>query len=174
MILFSNSKVGIVEHNRIVRFFQRSVFSSRINPIAFGKVVQYFFVCSERRYAELTLSLFALYAHLGAAAPSLYKVAVVKEQSIYLGQPVSDIVYHWGNTATSAVVEWTGDNEANIIPLASVPAGTYNYSLTSTHKSIHIGVSEQAAGYLTPEFFTIVKNAVDYVVDTTLNVDLSV
>jgi len=90
------------------------------------------------------------------------------------------------------VFSWTEGNEANIITLATIPSGKYNYTVTSpgsgtdlsgkpvifeikpnsvmndgskiTQKTIHIGVSEQAAGYLTPEFLTIVKNAVDYVI----------
>jgi Putative Ig domain. len=92
------------------------------------------------------------------------------------------------------IFSWTEQNESNIITLATVPSGAYNYTVTSigsgfdlsdkpvifeikpntvmsdgfndvtiTQKTIHIGVSEQAAEYLTPEYLTIVKNAVDYV-----------
>jgi len=89
---------------------------------------------------------------------------------------------------------WLGDNEANIIPLASVPAGdNFNYTISSpgsgvdasgetvifeikpnstmndgtviAQKTIHIGVSEQADAYYTPQLLTIIKNAVDYVLD---------
>jgi hypothetical protein len=92
------------------------------------------------------------------------------------------------------ILEWSGDNGANIIPLAAVPAGAYSYStnpqtltdiagrtvifevkagsvmtsatsgavITTTKKSIHIGLSEQATG-ATADFLTIVKNSVDYV-----------
>jgi len=86
---------------------------------------------------------------------------------------------------------WLGDNEANIIPLATVPAGDFNYTVSSpgsgtdasgepvifeikpnstmndgtviAQKTIHIGVSEQADAYYTPQLLTIIKNAVDYV-----------
>jgi len=99
------------------------------------------------------------------------------------------------------VIAWQGDNESNIINLAGVQSGTFNYttnpsaltdasgmpvvfeikqgavmanssgaSVTLAQKSICIGVSEQAAGptdnsvtYLTPDYLTLVKNAVDYV-----------
>ena len=86
------------------------------------------------------------------------------------------------------ITEWSGGNEANIIPLATIPAGEYSYTPNATgrsvifevmvgstmeasnsnpavvvpNKSIHIGVSDVATG-VTPEFLTIVKNSVDYV-----------
>ena len=99
------------------------------------------------------------------------------------------------------IIAWQGDNESNIINLAGVQSGTFNYatnpsaltdvsgmpvifeiksdavmvnssgaSVALTKKNICIGVSEQAAGpadnsatYLTPDYLTLVKNAVDYV-----------
>ena len=86
------------------------------------------------------------------------------------------------------ITEWSGGNEANIIPLATVPTGEYNYTPDATgrpvifevivgstmeasnsnpavvvpNKSIHIGVSDVATG-VTEGFLTIVKNSVDYV-----------
>jgi len=95
------------------------------------------------------------------------------------------------------MLSWTGNNEANIITLATVPTGTYNYTVTSpepntvadvsgkpvifeikpnsvmsdengnvvtiTKRTIHIGLSERVSEYITPEFLSIVKNSVDYV-----------
>ena len=86
------------------------------------------------------------------------------------------------------VIAWAGDNEASVIPLATIPTGTFNYatnpqnltdiagkpvifeimvgstmtSTTITKKTIHIGVSD-VARELTPSFFTILENAIEYV-----------
>jgi hypothetical protein len=86
---------------------------------------------------------------------------------------------------------WVGNNAANVVTLASVPSASASYpgapvifelplgsvmddagsgdrpitgGTTITAKNIYIGVSEQAAGFLTADYLTIVKNAVDYVI----------
>ncbi|MDR2804607.1 MAG: hypothetical protein LBB85_03045 [Dysgonamonadaceae bacterium] len=85
---------------------------------------------------------------------------------------------------------WIGNNAANLVSLAKVPTTSTSYpeapvifeliansvmddagagdrpitgGVTITAKNIYIGVSEQTAGYLTADYLTIVKNAVDYV-----------
>jgi hypothetical protein len=85
---------------------------------------------------------------------------------------------------------WIGNNGNNVLTLAKIPSTSTNYpdapvifeliansvmddagagdrpiadGVTITAKNIYIGVSEQAAGYLTADYLTIVKNAVDYV-----------
>ena len=85
---------------------------------------------------------------------------------------------------------WIGNNGANVVTLAKVPSASANFpdapvifelpigsimddagsgdrpiegGVTVAAKNIYIGVSEQTAGYLTAEYLTIVKNAVDYV-----------
>ncbi|GAB6011659.1 Ig domain-containing protein [Viscerimonas tarda] len=92
------------------------------------------------------------------------------------------------------IYEWVAGNEDKATVLATVPAGAYNYTASSpapsgttdvsgkpvifefpvgttladgtsfTQKNINIGVSEQTAGFLTADYLTIVKNAVDYVI----------
>ena len=80
--------------------------------------------------------------------PSLTKVSGDAEQTFYLGQPVSDIVYRWGGTATSASVTWAGgstpdgisvtpDADAKTLTISGTPAaaGEYSFSVVATDGS---------------------------------------
>ena len=89
---------------------------------------------------------------------------------------------------------WVGENESKAVTLATIVGSTYADAAviseivvgsvmddagagnaakpegtTITEKYIQIGVSEQAAPYLTADFLTLVKNAVDYVIGDTGN-----
>lgn len=81
----------------------------------------------------------------GVEAPTLSLSSGAKEQSVYAGQSITDIVYRWGGTATSASVTWdegttpagidvTPNTEANTITISGAPTaeGTYGYSVVST------------------------------------------
>ncbi|MFR9165443.1 MAG: Ig domain-containing protein [Dysgonomonas sp.] len=83
--------------------------------------------------------------------PSIYLSSDVATtlQSIYLGQPLTDISYRWAGTANSASVNWEGTSSATTAPagvtvktnawertltISGTPTagGVYNYSVTSS------------------------------------------
>ncbi len=97
-----------------------------------------------------------------------------------------------GMAATDKVTAWISDNGSKIINLANVANYTDTYNtevcsiseipvgsvitdgaggtVTIAKKYIQIGVSEAAAAFLTPEYLTIVKNSVDYVLAGTTDI----
>lgn len=87
--------------------------------------------------------------------PSITKISVAgtEKQTVTLTQPISDLVYKWGSTATSASIVWTGtvdantppdnmtvttDNTAKTLTISGTPkvSGSYGLKVTSTDGTI--------------------------------------
>lgn len=94
-------------------------------------------------------------------------------QTIYVNQPISNIVYKWGGTATSAVIKWTGtanentkpdgitvtpDNDVKTLTIAGAPTteGTYGYSVTATDGIL---TTESLTGAITAKVTDKIKMA---------------
>jgi len=91
--------------------------------------------------------------------PTLDLTSGSNEQTIALGDAITDIVYTWGNSATEANVTWTPagtpdgitvtpDATAKTVTISGTPAsiGTYSYSITSTDGT---AVSDPLTGKIT-------------------------
>ena len=111
--------------------------------------------------------------------PSLSKASGENEQSVFTNQAISDIVYRWGGTATSASIAWTGtanattppagvevnqDETAKTLTITGIPttAGNYGFSVTATDGT---NTTDPETGSI--EVKAVVKPLLAYV--TTLN-----
>jgi len=127
-------------------------------------IAETYYYCVVGGCTSVTSDIVALNV-TAAANPTLGLTNGSSTQTINVGSPITNIVYTWAGTATTADATWTGSTvttptgisetkDASTITLSGTPAapGTYNYSIRSTDGSSNY--SDPLTGIITVKLAT--------------------